>query len=93
MLALVTLRDQSEMNPVVSDLTSFRIPKTPQVFHLYEVYEDDAAFEAHKQTPHFKIWRLKVGPWFDGEVQSVKMQTVFPSDGGWREQKSCLLNW
>ena len=67
--------------------------KNPQVFHLYEVYEDDAAFEFHKSSPHYKIWRAKVDAWFDGEVESVKMQTVFPSDDGWREQKPCLLNW
>ena len=67
--------------------------ENPQVFHLYEVYEDDAAFEFHKSTPHYKIWRSKVESWFDGEVESVKMQTVFPSNNGWREQKSCLLNW
>ena len=67
--------------------------ENPQVFHLYEVYEDDAAFEVHKNTPHYKIWRSKVEPWFDGEVEGVKMQTIFPSDNGWREQKACLLNW
>jgi (4S)-4-hydroxy-5-phosphonooxypentane-2,3-dione isomerase len=24
---------------------------------LYEVYEDEAAFDAHGQTPHFAVWR------------------------------------
>jgi (4S)-4-hydroxy-5-phosphonooxypentane-2,3-dione isomerase len=24
---------------------------------LYEVYEDQAAFEAHGQTPHFAVWK------------------------------------
>jgi (4S)-4-hydroxy-5-phosphonooxypentane-2,3-dione isomerase len=26
----------------------------PDTIVLYEVYDDDAAFEAHKQTPHFE---------------------------------------
>ena len=67
--------------------------ENPQVFHLYEVYEDDAAFEAHKNTPHFKKWFSEVRPWFDGEVTSVKMQTIFPSEKGWKKQKPCLLKW
>jgi len=24
---------------------------------LYEVYEDEAAFDAHGRTPHFAVWR------------------------------------
>ncbi|MEV0804700.1 putative quinol monooxygenase [Kribbella sp. NPDC050281] len=24
---------------------------------LYELYADDAAVEAHRSTPHFKVWR------------------------------------
>ena len=26
-------------------------------FVLYELYDDAAAFAAHKQTPHFRAWR------------------------------------
>jgi (4S)-4-hydroxy-5-phosphonooxypentane-2,3-dione isomerase len=26
-------------------------------FVLYELYDDAAAFEAHKQAPHFRSWR------------------------------------
>jgi autoinducer 2-degrading protein len=29
-------------------------PKDPARIMLYEVYQDEAAFEAHQQTPHFK---------------------------------------
>jgi autoinducer 2-degrading protein len=29
----------------------------PNRFVLYELYEDAAAFEAHKQAPHFAAWR------------------------------------
>ena len=65
----------------------------PEVFHLYEVYEDDQAFEFHKNTPHFKQWYSEVHPWFDGEITSVKMQTIFPSENGWQNQKPCLLKW
>ena len=29
----------------------------PERFLLYELYEDDAAWEAHPQTEHFARWR------------------------------------
>ena len=65
----------------------------PDRFHLYEVYADDAAREAHRGAPHYKKWRETVQDWFDGEPQRVEMATVFPSDDGWRAQKPALLNW
>ncbi|MCH8207257.1 MAG: antibiotic biosynthesis monooxygenase, partial [Chloroflexi bacterium] len=50
----------------------------PNRFHLYEVYTDQAALEAHRETPHYKKWRATVQDWFDGEPQRVPMTTVFP---------------
>ncbi|TDD28339.1 antibiotic biosynthesis monooxygenase [Kribbella turkmenica] len=29
-------------------------------FTLYELYADEAAVEAHRQAPHFKVWREAV---------------------------------
>ena len=65
----------------------------PNRFHLYEVYVDQAAYEAHRETPHYKKWRSTVLDWFDGEPQRVAMTTIFPSDEGWRKQKPHLLDW
>ena len=66
----------------------------PNLFHLYEVYEDeDAHMKAHRNAPHYKKWRDTVSDWFDGDTSSVAMDTVFPSDEGWKAQKPCLLNW
>ena len=62
-------------------------------FHLYEVYADQAAIDAHREAPHYKKWRETVQDWFDGEPQRVSMTTVFPSDDGWRKQKPTLLSW
>ncbi len=47
-------------------------------FHLYEVYADDAALEAHRNAPHYKKWRETVQGWFDGDPQRVAMTTIFP---------------
>jgi len=65
----------------------------PNRFHLYEVYADQAALEAHRNAPHYKKWRETVQDWFDGDLQRILMSTVFPSDEGWRKQKSHLLDW
>jgi autoinducer 2-degrading protein len=66
----------------------------PNTFHLYEVYENqDAHMQAHRNAPHYIKWRETVQDWFDGEPQRVAMTTIFPSDGGWRQQKPHLLQW
>lgn len=65
----------------------------PNLFHLYEVYEDEAALDAHRNAPHYKKWRSTVEDWFDGDIERVMMNTVFPSDEGWRHQKPYLLDW
>ena len=65
----------------------------PDVFHLYEVYGDQSAIEAHRRAPHYKKWRDTVSEWFDGEPERIAMATLFPSDNGWRSQKPNLLQW
>ena len=65
----------------------------PNRFHLYEVYADRAAHLAHRETPHYTKWREKVHEWFDGEPQRVEMDTIFPSEDGWKKQKRILTSW
>lgn len=62
----------------------------PNRFHLYEVYTDQQALDAHRQAPHYLKWRATVGDWFDGEAQRVEGTTLFPSDAGWQRQKTHL---
>ena len=63
-------------------------------FYLYEVYENEGAhMTAHRNAPHYLKWRETVSPWFDGDISAVPMNTIFPSDGGWKAQKPGLLNW
>lgn len=65
----------------------------PTRFYLYEVYQDEAAFQHHLTTPHFVAWKNMVEPWFVGELTITRMTTVFPSDAGWLAQKPSLLNF
>lgn len=34
-----------------------RDSEQPEVFHLHEVYQDEAAFQQHKESAHFLAWR------------------------------------
>ena len=65
----------------------------PNRFYLYEVYIDDAAMNAHLETPHFKTWMTSVEDMLDGPMEILPMSTAFPSDTGWNQQKPALLNW
>ncbi len=45
---------------------------------LVEVYEDDAAAAAHKETEHYATWRDAVAPMMAVPRTSVKFHEVFP---------------
>ena len=49
-------------------------------FLLYEVYRDEAAMEAHKQTPHYAAWRDAVAPWMAEPRLGIKYSGLFPVD-------------
>ena len=48
------LGDASRQEPGVVHYIAHRDPEDPRVFLIYEQYRDQAAFEAHGQTDHFK---------------------------------------
>jgi autoinducer 2-degrading protein len=55
----------------------------PERFVLVEVYRDNAAAAAHKETPHYAKWRDAVAPMMAEPRSSVKYSNVFPADEGW----------
>lgn len=50
----------------------------PCRFTLYEAYVSDEASAAHKETPHYKIWRAAVEPWMAEPRKGVKHRVIFP---------------
>jgi quinol monooxygenase YgiN len=46
-------------------------PKDRAKIMLYEVYKDEAAFEAHQQTPHFKKYVAEAVPLLADRVRNV----------------------
>jgi autoinducer 2-degrading protein len=55
----------------------------PTRFVLVEVYRDEAATAAHKQTAHYATWRDTVAPMMAEPRTSVKFNSVFPGTTGW----------
>jgi (4S)-4-hydroxy-5-phosphonooxypentane-2,3-dione isomerase len=56
----------------------------PNRFYYYEVYRDEAALEAHRQTPHFKHYLEKVQPWLAAPPERRLGKNLIPSDAAWR---------
>ena len=52
----------------------------PNRLHLYELYRDEAAFEAHRQTPHFLRWWDTVRDWLDGPLARYTGHNLIPAD-------------
>ena len=51
-------------------------------YYFYEVYEDEAAFDAHQRAPHYAVWKA-VADTLDGPVEVQRLETVFPTDAGY----------
>ena len=50
-------------------------PKDKAKVMLYEVYNDEKAFEAHQQTPHFKKYLAEAVPMLAARERSVWQRT------------------
>src|SRR5512134_381269 len=49
------------------------------VYYFYEVYRDQQALDAHRETPHFKAW-LAVRDSLRSEPEVVVCQTLVPAE-------------
>ena len=49
----------------------------PTKFMLYEVYADESALEAHRQTAHYARWKSTVEPWMAEPRKAVKCSDLF----------------
>ena len=43
-------------------------PEAPGRIFLYEIYEDEAAFQAHLETSHFKSFDQDVASWIEDKA-------------------------
>ena len=51
----------------------------PNHFLLYEIYRDDAAFQAHREAPHFARWRQVAEGMFTEQV-ATRLTHLFPEE-------------
>jgi quinol monooxygenase YgiN len=53
-------------------------------FVLVEIYRDERAPLAHKETEHYALWRDTVEPMMKSPRTSEKFSNVSPTDAEWR---------
>ena len=53
-------------------------------FFYYEVYRDEAALQAHRDSPHFKKYFDQVGGFLSSPTVRHVVRNVHPSDAAWR---------
>jgi (4S)-4-hydroxy-5-phosphonooxypentane-2,3-dione isomerase len=56
----------------------------PNRFYYYEIYRDEAALEAHRQTHHFKLYSEKTRSWLAALPERRFGKNLIPSDAAWR---------
>lgn len=52
--------------------------------YFYEVYRDEAALAAHRETPHFKYYAEKTQPWLVVPPERRFGKNLIPADAAWR---------
>jgi quinol monooxygenase YgiN len=58
----------------------------PNVFWIYEVYRDRAAYALHQEAPYFKAFFTEAGDTLDGPPEIHTTQIVLPrEDKFWRK--------
>lgn len=56
----------------------------PNKFYFYEVYKDDDALAAHRETPHFKLYAEKTAPMLAAPPDRRFGKNLVPADAAWR---------
>lgn len=57
----------------------------PNTIYLYEIYKDQAAFDAHLKAPHYIRWRDTVKDWYASPNSVIRCSTIFPAEAGWKK--------
>src|SRR4030095_4584460 len=74
---------QSVQEPGIARFDVAQQRDDPTRFVLVEVYRNEQATLAHKETAHDKKWRDAVADMMAEPRSSVKYSNVFPEDTGW----------
>jgi quinol monooxygenase YgiN len=55
----------------------------PTKFVIIEAFKDEAAVEAHRETPHYQRWKESVPDMLAEARHAIKANSVDPSDRDW----------
>ena len=58
----------------------------PDVLHLFEVYRDGAAVEAHAATPHFQRFAEVTREWHARPFEVVSTTILYPPPEAWTKR-------
>jgi quinol monooxygenase YgiN len=54
----------------------------PTLMCLYQIFEDEDAYQAHQDAEHHRVWIEKSGPWRDPSVrQRHELRCITPLSG------------
>lgn len=81
--ATMTNAQASRQEPGVVRFDLIQDRDDPAHFVLMEIYRDSQAAAAHKNTPHYAIWRDSVAPLMAQPRQSTKFVNISPDNQGW----------
>jgi quinol monooxygenase YgiN len=56
------------------------------VLHLFEVYRDDAAVEAHVSMPHYQRFAEATRDWLVKPVEVVSTTVLYPAPESWTKR-------
>lgn len=73
----------SVLEPGIARFDVIQQSDDPRRFILVEVYRDQQATLAHKETVHYATWRDTVAPMMAEPRRAVKFVNHFPADSGW----------
>ena len=71
---------ESIKEPGIARFDVFQQQDDPTKFILVEAYRSSDAPAAHKQTPHYQLWRATVEPMMAEPRTSVRFNNLFPPD-------------
>lgn len=69
-------RESRETEPGCRQFDVCRDPQDPQLFFLYELYDDDAAITAHLQSAHFKAMDSATAGWVESKSVRKYLRTA-----------------
>ena len=81
--ATIENAENSIQEPGIARFDVVQQTDDPTRFVLVEVYRDEAATEAHRETMHYAKWRDTVASMMSEPRTREKFSNLFPKDNGW----------